>query len=147
LTTPTPTPLPELAEKLPAGTFALQVSNFRFVTFEQKNRPPSRKLRFSCIFQVDHPTLGPLAFGWDGCLAHRGKDPETGVDTVVWGPPATRSGFRYLKTSWVNRAVYDAVLDAICSSEYVALMGTNQESTAVDPRDIDPSLPALLNAL
>lgn len=143
----TPTPLSDLADKLPAGSFALQLSNFSFVTFEQKNRPPSRKLRFSLVLQVEHPLYGAIAAGWDGCLAHRGKNPETGVEEVVWGPPATRFGYRYMKTSWTNAALYNLVLEALCKTEYVEALGTNQESTAKAPHEVNINLPLLINAL
>jgi hypothetical protein len=138
------TPLSELAHQgteIPGG-FTLQISNFSFVTFaEQKNRPKQTKLRFSLIVEIQHPTHGNLGFGWDGCLAHKMPD-----GLVCWGPPMSRiSPYRSIKTGWVNQQVYDLVVAAICSTEYVHELGAAFTADDKNPLSRNPDLPTLIN--
>lgn len=98
------------------ATNAIQLSNFSWVETEQKKGYKIRQLRFSLVMTFGDPEL---AIGLDGCLARRTKE-----DILVWSPPLTKINFgRSLRTAWVNEALYERVIEALSSTEYVATIG------------------------
>jgi hypothetical protein len=122
--------------------FAIQLSNFSFVTSNQRKGFPIKKLRFSLVVTVDHPDHGQIAIGWDGCLAHRNID-----GSIVWSPPLSRiSPYKSLKTGFVNTKLHDIVLQTVSTTEYAASLGQdNWNENDRNPRLENPHLPEFVN--
>lgn len=92
---------------------SIQISNFKFVNVKQKAGYTTPSLRFTLVATFGDPQI---AIGIDGCLAKIKQDGE-----LVWSPPLTRIGAgAQIKTAWVNEELYDRVIAALASSEYIA---------------------------
>lgn len=96
-----------------AVTHSVQISNFKFVNVRQKAGYSTPSLRFTMVAAFGDPQL---VVAFDGCLAKIKQDGE-----LVWSPPLSRASFgAQLKTGWVNQEMYDRVIEALASSEYIA---------------------------
>lgn len=94
-------------------TNRIQISNFKYLDIKIKSGSMSKRLRFTLVITFGDPEIAITA---DGCLAM--------VDTkgeLKWSPPLSRMPFgASLKTVLVNQELYDRVLAALASTEYVA---------------------------
>jgi hypothetical protein len=94
----------------------VQLSNFSFVSFSmKKGEPPVRRLRFTLILAGEHPVLGSLAVGLDGCLAFVNSE-----GLLVWSPPVARVGFSKLRIAWVTAQLERLVTEQLVKTQYIA---------------------------
>jgi hypothetical protein len=100
----------------------LQLSNFSFVSYSvKKGQPPIRRLRFTLVLSGEHPVLGQLGVGLDGCLAFINSD-----GLLVWSPPVARVGFTKLRIAWITAQLERLVTEALAKTQYIADLQSEQ---------------------
>jgi hypothetical protein len=100
----------------------IQLSNFSFVSFsKKKGEPPVRRLRFTLVVLAEHPVLGQLGVGLDGCLSFINSE---GI--LVWSPPVARVGYSHMKVAWVTAQLERTVTEALAKTQYIADLSSEQ---------------------
>jgi hypothetical protein len=100
----------------------IQLSNFSFVSFVmKKGNAPVRRLRFTLVVAAEHPVLGSLAVGLDGCLAFVNSE-----GMLVWSPPVARVGYSHMKVAWVTAQLERTVTEALAKTQYIADLNSEQ---------------------
>jgi len=136
------------APRIVVPEFKIHLNSFRILTREMRGWP-GKKLRFTITWRVDIPPVNPelgdraeeLGMDIEGCLARVTTNGE-----LVWCTPQARNGHYYANIVWASPDLYKRVQRAIAGSKYVKLIYTPHPSPSIDPKTLDPDIPAEIEA-